>query len=185
MGRYDSSAAAPAGQVVRFPRLKSFRTSTPGSFLSHALAMAHAGLAVFPCRPGAKQPLFSREDGGSGHLDATSELWLVEAWWSAHPDANIGVVPGRCNPPLIVLDADCKDGKRGLETLARMEQDGLVPKDAPRVRTPSGGIHVYMRGAEPVSNRSPFKDVDVRSAGGYVLAPPSVLDEGGAYEVLP
>jgi hypothetical protein len=51
------------------------------------------------------------------------------------------------------------------------------------VRTPSGGLHLYFTGTVQRNGRLPRQHVDYRSAGSYVLAPPSRVG-GRAYEVI-
>ena len=41
------------------------------------------------------------------------------------------------------------------------------------IRTPSGGLHAYFTGSAQRNGHLPTQHLDFRSAGGYVLAPPS------------
>ena len=52
------------------------------------------GLAVFPLVPRNKLPLFSKEQGGNGVHDATTDVDTIRAWWTEHPRANIGIACG-------------------------------------------------------------------------------------------
>ena len=49
------------------------------------------------------------------------------------------------------------------------------------VRTPSGGLHAYFTGSAQRNGHLPAQHLDFRSAGGYVLAPPSQV-RGRPYE---
>jgi hypothetical protein len=169
------------------------RAQSPIPKIEYARAHAEAGHHIFPCHwtneagacscgsaacksPG-KHPLTP-----NGHREATDDLFQVEVWWQEHPEANIALVPGRSG--YLVLDADTKKGKVGLETLAELEREHPTLKAAPRVRTPSGGIHAYIRlppNTPPIGNASPFKDVDLRAHRGYVMAIGSVIG-GTPYE---
>jgi hypothetical protein len=51
------------------------------------------------------------------------------------------------------------------------------------VRTRSGGLHAYFTGTGQQCGRLPAHHLDFKSAGGYVLAPPSVAG-GRPYELL-
>ena len=51
------------------------------------------------------------------------------------------------------------------------------------MRTPSGGLHVYFTGTAQRSGHLAAHHLDFRSAGGYVLAPPSQVD-GHPYQLV-
>ena len=52
-----------------------------------ALVYAQAfGWAVFPLVPGDKLPLISRDRGGRGFLDATTDPDVIGQWWSECPE---------------------------------------------------------------------------------------------------
>lgn len=157
-----------------------------------ALSYARQGVPVFPvhyiteggvcscggpdendkCKPG-KHPITP-----SGHKSASTDQDVVRAWWTKDPGANIGMPTGR-RTGVLVLDGD---GERGIRTL---EESGYA-EDAPRVRTDSGGLHVYVKypggaDAEIIRNGvSVAPGLDVRAEGGFVILPPS-RNEGGSY----
>ena len=56
--------------------------------LLHRAARTYAtnGVAIFPCQPRGKRPITGR-----GFHDATCDLDQIDAWWTEHPDANIGI----------------------------------------------------------------------------------------------
>jgi hypothetical protein len=58
--------------------------------LDAALRYASQGVPVFPLAPRSKFPLISAANGGHGLLDATTDAAQIQAWWMAHPTANIG-----------------------------------------------------------------------------------------------
>ena len=61
-----------------------------GSTIKHAaLSYARKGWKVFPISPNLKTPLAALAP--QGHKNATSDQTTIEQWWSAHPDANIGL----------------------------------------------------------------------------------------------
>lgn len=84
----------------------------------------------------------------------------------------IAVITGAISG-LVVVDIDFKNGAED------------ICKDiiAPKVRTPSGGLHYYFAYEEGIKNSVGIvKGVDIRADGGYVVAPPSFVadktDEG-------
>lgn len=95
----------------------------------------------------------------------------IRAWWSQHPNANIGIVTGAVSK-IVVLDVDIKNGVDGRKSL------GLIPTTA-CVRTPSGGDHYYFNhpGCHVATSAGQVGEgLDIRGDGGYVVAPPSQAD---------
>jgi len=143
-----------------------------------ALAYARFGWPVFPIRPQMKVPATPH-----GVLDAKKDESAIRRAWSQYPDLNIGLA---CGSPsgVYVLDVDDRHG--GLETLAELETKyGALPRTLSIV-TPNGGTHYYFK--RPVGGEWPNTagtlgpGLDTRGDGGYVLAPPSVVN-GRTYEV--
>ena len=61
-----------------------------GSTIKHAaLSYARKGWKVFPISPNLKTPLAALAP--QGHKNATSDQTTIDQWWSAHPNANIGL----------------------------------------------------------------------------------------------
>lgn len=146
--------------------------------------------AVFPCSYN-KTPIISREKGGHGCLDATTDKDQINKWWTEYPRANIGVATGTGNG-FIVLDVDRghDESVDGTETLRELEHKiGKLP-DTVEALTPNGGRHLYFKYPEGVQigcvkhNRSdsPFPGLDVRGNGGYVLAPPSAIKTAAGWK---
>jgi hypothetical protein len=165
--------------------------------LAAALDFARRGLPVFPawpllphgdrlvcacgktlrCENPGKHPMGPLVRHGV--TDASTESLMVEHWWRSRPDANIGLATGR----LVVLDIDPRHG--GDHTLAELEQQhGKLPHTW-RVRTGGGGAHVYFAApaTETIRNSTGQigQGIDVRGAGGYVIAPPSRHETGRQY----
>jgi hypothetical protein len=147
--------------------------------MEHALAYARMGWAVFPLSPGMKIPIA----GSRGFKDATSDLAVITAWWTATPNANIGIATGKASG-FWVIDSDNKKGKDGEASLKVFAAQHAEPPAATKVvQTPTGGTHRYIAYDEraPVRNRANvLVGVDIRGDGGYVVAPPSIT-EIGAY----
>ena len=148
--------------------------------LRSALAMVGRGWHVFPCVPGGKEPALR----GNWQHHATTDPAAIGAWWIRRP-YNIGV---SCGPSgLVVIDLDVPkasdasndDGTvppTGAASLARLcEQHGEpYPSATFTVSTPSGGSHLYFTavGGNHIRNSASSLGplIDIRAAGGYVLA---------------
>lgn len=143
----------------------------------HALCYAEdRGWKVFPCAN--KHPLTKH-----GFHDASSSPAQIETWWTTHPNAQIGVATGQASG-FWVLDID---GPQGDAELAKICQGR--PIYTATVRT-SKGRHYYFRStaADPGTGgnitKVPDRDrgaIDIRSAGGYVIGPPSIHATGHRY----
>jgi hypothetical protein len=157
-----------------------------------ALAYARKGWHVFPVhhmtpegcscghrdysRPG-KHPRTRR-----GHASATTTTPRIRRWWGAHPEDNIGVATE--DSGLLVIDIDPRHNgdvtwDEVVSHLGREIEETLT------VVTGGGGRHLYY--VVPESLRVPSRanalgpGVDVRAAGGYVIAPPSSHASDGTY----
>lgn len=163
--------------------------------LEAALAYAARGWPVFPCdphpeKPRSKRPLVpkdrdgeGREIEGSGGLKkATTDEAIIRAWWRKWPDALIGVVPGQVGA--FVADLDPK-GETVEDVEARLVAAiGAPLPAAPRVRTQSGGVHIWFRrpDRDHVGNETPgLQNIDIRCDNGYVIVPPSTMRNGRVY----
>ncbi|MFJ8827934.1 bifunctional DNA primase/polymerase [Streptomyces sp. NPDC102467] len=142
-----------------------------------------------------------------GFHAATTSAERIDAWWGAQPRFGVGV---SCGPAdLVVIDVDAHavevpDRSRllpgipigpqvdlaglatGFDTLALLAALRGKPSPAEdeatlRIRTPSGGLHIWYRNAYPETRyksstgSSPRTalawQVDVRSDNGYIVAP--------------
>lgn len=149
--------------------------------LKAALTLAGKGFHVFPIRAGDKRPSVD------GWQDiATNDPEEIKKLFNGRPQ-NIGIYTGayKDDQYLCVIDVDTKNGGKGLEALEQLEATyGDLPETF-TVRTPSGGLHYYFTTDEPVSSSAGRigDNLDVRGAGGYVLAPFSSI-EGNPYDVI-
>jgi putative DNA primase/helicase len=149
--------------------------------LNAALDFANSGTPVFPCRRDNKQPIGVLVP--NGHNDATGDPEQVTQWFGENPRAAIGMPTGQITGTLVV-DLDMKGGVDGVESWRDLTE-GLPVPTTRTVVTPSGGLHHYYS-APPdyVGQCSAGKlgaGIDIRSDGGYVITPPSVINVG-AYE---
>lgn len=128
-----------------------------------AIAYAEQGIPVFPCRVGEKSPITP-----NGFHDATTDIEQINLWWNENENYNIGFSPAMANLTVIDLDPEYK-----------------LPQALPptySVKTPRG-VHAYFAGITKSSASKIGEHVDIRSEGGYVLAPPSVVN-GATYQVI-
>lgn len=135
-----------------------------------ALALAAAGVPVFPVAAESKRPLTRR-----GFHDASTLLSQVESWWGAHPQANLAIPTG-ARTGVVVVDIDVHGQVNGYEALARAHDAGLMNGWEFTVRTPSGGLHIYYPAAGAGDQRSwqaARAGIDFRGDGGYIIIPPS------------
>lgn len=146
--------------------------------VDQALRLADDGLPVFPCA-GNKAPTWSKEDGGHGHLDATTDPKELERLFEHKNAKLIGLRTGE-ESGIVVVDIDIKKGKNGRQ----WERYHDLPTTR-KIQTVSGGDHFYFKhpGRKVKTDTDPFfKGVDIKGDGGYVICPPSdgysiVLDE--------
>ncbi len=161
--------------------------------LRAALELAEIGMRVFPvhtvlhgrcscgsasCEDQGKHP---RVDGWQ--LVASTDRAVITKWWSAWPDANIGLTTG-AGSGVVVLDVD---GAEGMASLDALEAKHGPIGATPRSHTPRPGQHILF--AHPgyrVKNSTGKRagiapGLDVRGDGGYIIAPPSRHLNGGRY----
>ncbi|TQN00845.1 bifunctional DNA primase/polymerase [Microbacterium lacticum] len=156
-----------------------------------AVRLAAAGVPVFPCVPGAKNPLLKPDEDNpqaqpGGFHAATTDARRVAAWWRRWPAANIGVPTGAASG-VEVVDVDRKPGGDGFAAFERARRAGLVPGWLAVVRSASGGAHFYFPADPDRPQRSwqaATAHVDFRGDGGYIIVPPSAVGGAGSYELV-
>jgi hypothetical protein len=139
-----------------------------------ALAYAARGLHIFPLGPGQKLPLYGRQDGGNGHLDATTGPEKIRWWWDNHPEANIGLHLAASE--LVAIDPDLYKADCGWHAFIRSRE---LPETLTQ-RTPSGGFHyIFRAGPEDAFPGHVCAGVEIKHKG-YIVLEPSVF-EGKPY----
>lgn len=194
-------AAATAGDDTVADQLEHairLYESAPPQFGAAALAYAAWGWPVFPLRDRGKIPLSkcrdcrdSKCDGPTncghdlchGFKDATTNPDTIRRWWTEHPQANIGLATGHA---FDVIDIDLHDPDRpdkpnGIWASLDLADDESHPDVHGTVTTPSGR-HLYVTPTGGGNLAAVFPGVDYRGIGGYVVAPPSVRDNGARYQ---
>jgi hypothetical protein len=137
-------------------------------FPTHDLSNGRCSCGT-PCASPGKHPR-TRHGINDSTLDATT----IAAWWMQWPSANIAIDCGRSG--LVVADVDVKKGAAGDATMRWfLDRPELPFRDTRLVGTPTGGFHFYFTGSAKTGQGTLGQGVDVRGAGGYVLAPPSVV----------
>ncbi|SNR87369.1 Bifunctional DNA primase/polymerase, N-terminal [Haloechinothrix alba] len=165
-----------------------------------ALYLAAMGWPVFPLRPNSKTPALHGQATcpGTGVCASEHQGWeqrattdpdRIRAAWSTAP-FNIGLATGPAHLVVVDLDTPAKTGRPdpdGATVLAHLcHQRGVELPDTYTVTTPNGGTHHYYTAPPGVQLRNTSDalgaHIDTRAAGGYVVAPGSLLPEGG-YEL--
>ncbi|MEU6285838.1 bifunctional DNA primase/polymerase [Streptomyces sp. NPDC047028] len=167
-----------------------------------ALDAAERGWHVFPLRPGSKPPALHGEktctgsgECANGHVKweqrATLDPDRIRVAWS-HAPFNVGIATGPSGLVVVDLDtpehkgsSDAPDGAASFAALC--ERAGHAVPDTYRVRTASGGTHLYFTaptGLRLGNTAGTVADsVDTRAWGGYVVAAGSTTP-AGRYEAL-
>jgi len=145
--------------------------------LRQALAFAACGWPVLPCQPGQKIPATRH-----GYLDATTDTQQITAWFGGRPGWNLAVVTGAPGPDVLDVDQHGPAGN-GFPAFSRLLAAGLLDGASTYIRTPSGGLHVYFTGSDQRNAHLAVHHLDFRSAGGYILTPPSQVG-GRPYQVV-
>jgi hypothetical protein len=112
-----------------------------------------------------------------GVKDATTNRARILAWWTRHPQANIGLATGH------LFDALDVDGHAGAQAIQQLAATHGLHSVGPLVRTGGGGWHFYLA-PTGLGNPKPheLEGVDWRGRGGYVVAPPSRHASGHPYQ---
>jgi Bifunctional DNA primase/polymerase, N-terminal len=114
-----------------------------------------------------------------GLKEATTNRARVLAWWTQHPQANIGLA---CGHLFDVLDIDGPTGTQAIRAFAAGHD---LQSSGPLVRTGGGGWHYYLAPTGSGNRAGVLERVDWRGRGGYVVAPPSRHASGHPYQWAP
>jgi putative DNA primase/helicase len=111
--------------------------------------------------------------------NAASDAGTLRSWFESWPEANLGQAMGN---GMVGLDFDPRHG--GLQSLARLEADyGPLPATL-KVVTHNGGFHLRFLTLFDFPNKhlDGFPGIDIRSAGGLMVCPPSWHYSGAQYQ---
>lgn len=137
--------------------------------IAEPLQLAELGYRVFPLAAGGKVPLVN-----AWVEHASNKAEQIELWLSHYQHANWGIA----TDGLIVIDTD-----PGAEGWPNDEQQARELASTPVIAiTPRGGRHYYFRQPEGANLRNTqngqlAEHVDTRANGGYVAAPPSIVND--------
>lgn len=144
-----------------------------GTILAAALEYNQRGLAVIPIKRADKTALV----GWRGfQLSRPTDDQILE-WFAEYPGANLAIITGSVSG-IVVLDIDSPEG-------LRIAKANGLPK-TPAVKT-GKGWHLYFKhpGAKLPNWVKKIQDIDLRGDGGYVVAPPSIHENGAIYSWVP
>ena len=142
-----------------------------------ALKYHGLGFSVIPLSPNSKIPPkgFNVVKYRQERADI-AEIWK---WWEENPKYNIGIITGKMSN-LFVVDID---SEVGLENINQFIPDSLI---TPTVKSPRGQ-HLYFKYPKQSitigTGKKQLEGTDFRGEGGYIVAPPSVIN-GSSYEWL-
>jgi hypothetical protein len=145
--------------------------------LDHALKYGALGWAILPCEPGTKRPVSALAPNGVH--SASSDEATIREWWTARPDANIGLA---CGEPsgVVALDLDLRTG--GPEFFdAAVDDNSPLPDNIYESHTGGGGKH-YLFAYNNERSYAIVPGVEIISNGKYIILPPSLHQSGKQYE---
>jgi len=165
------------------------------NLLDAALQCAAKGWRVFPlhnptadgCSCGKRdcKSIGKHPRTATGSHSATADARIIRGWWERWPDANIAIATGP-ESSFIALDVDGEKGQASLDALGELPRTlrvitGRIGKSGERA-----GFHLYFvcPAGVTLSNKPGLLGIglDIRAAGAYVVAPPSLHTSGLCYE---
>jgi hypothetical protein len=146
-----------------------------------AVYYAKIGWPVFPlrpagtsCRGGDKcKPLCQCPKTPATHngfKDATTDVVVVDEFWSKASNHNIGLATGHL---FDVIDIDPRHG--GVQSFLKLLEEKVIPDIHAVAATASGGMHLYVPPTGRGNHAAVRPGIDYRGLGGYCVAPPSTL----------
>lgn len=141
--------------------------------MNRAIDYLNRGFSIMPLSKDKRPLLKTWKQFQTTHPSNT----IVKYWWTQSPDANVGIITGRLSN-LTVIDVDGNKG--GFESLKKL---GISSQF---VVVTGNGLHLYFQFNEKMKTwkekwKKELPGLDVRSEGGYVMAPPSIHPNGRRY----
>jgi hypothetical protein len=141
--------------------------------ITEVLSYQKRGMSIIPLKPEDKRPLLA---SWKEYQKKPLNIGDLKAFWHETPEANVGIITGAISG-ITVVDVD---GEEGVESLRKA---GVQLPETYTVKTPNGW-HYYYKYNNLLRTGAGFLDhVDVRNDAGYVVAPPSKLDNDRCYTV--
>lgn len=126
------------------------------------------GFTIFPIAPDSKVPLLKE----NWLQIATTDAKQIDAWWDAHPDANIAGLTG----DKLIFDIDKRHG--GLDTWSMLKMVEDFPDTSWSV-TAGGGAHMIYQMPDgqkvKAGAHKAGQGIDIKGDGGYILLPGSTI----------
>lgn len=150
------------------------------STLDIALKYAELGFPILPLVPGAKYPVKTNSFSNGFHSATTDQSIIADYWLSSEQSisSNIGIRTGK-ESGLVVLDIDIHE-EDGYKTLETLENHFEKLPDTLRVKTASGGEHIYFKYPDGLTIErqiNKFNGIDIISENSYIVAAPSKIDK--------
>lgn len=151
------------------------RPQPPSTVAEAAEAYTALGWRIVPVIPNTKRPALT--DWTTRNVTDPDG---VTQWFRPDTRFGVGIVTGN---GLTVIDVD---GPAGTTSLHHLEtRHGQLPETV-TVTTPGGGLHLYFKtpaNHDAATNRSTLgAGIDIRGAGGFVVAPPTIHPNGRPYQ---
>jgi hypothetical protein len=135
------------------------------------------GLNVIPLLYGSKTPALKWQL----YQQRSVTDQKVGEWFGGGKQVNLGIVCGLVSGGLVIQDFESHDDfAKFYDNSEELMDETFV------VSTPHGGVHVYIQTLTPVRRTIRIcvdHPIDLLGEGGYVVAPPSVVD-GKPYQML-
>lgn len=140
--------------------------------LEAALEYAKDGIPIFPVivtpkDMGDKTKFVKAPLVMGGHKSGSIDVNQITEWWTKWPFASIGVRPCDMNAVVVDVDVGANLNNDGTSWLSNLRYTDKI------TRTISGGEHWWYFTRELFGNSKPDHKIDIRSANGYVILPPS------------
>jgi DNA-binding MarR family transcriptional regulator len=143
------------------------------SVKEYALKYNEAGLNVVPCKYKSKNPALPQ---WKQFINRTQSAKCVSQLFEGR-ERNVGIMGGVVSNNLTILDFD--DHKSYDDLINKSSAFKNLTEKTWVVRTPKGK-HVYLRTNKPIKSTK-HQNIDIKSSGGYCLAPTSMHPGGQLY----
>ncbi|WP_028263923.1 phage/plasmid primase, P4 family [Atopobium fossor] len=149
------------------------------SLKDSAIMYSRAGFAIIPLAERGKIPAVQ-----GGLKSACVDINNANEWWTKHEKSNIGIVCGAQSGGIVVIDLDVDEdnGKDGLSAMQDWEERFHELPTTACAMTGRHGMHYYYR-VDRIIHPSTNAElgIDIRGDGSYVVAPPSIHENGNQY----
>lgn len=183
---------AEAAETPEMPKLQieSSQSAEP-DMMREALNLAEKGFRVFPVHTPTVKGCSCKDGESCGSVGkhprildfpnaATTDKEQIKTWWKKWHRANIGIATGK-GSNVIVLDVDANKG--GNDSFQELFKDLGFPETL--TAQTGNGYHLFFQTVEGIDVRNSASEVgqglDIRGNGGFVVASPSLHQNGKRY----